>query len=155
MDKIISGPHVGWPHNPCRLGYPQRFTAGDKSSNGPQSGEWGIQPCRLEDPQHFTTADKIRIGPHMGGLATQPMLSGGSPTLRNGGQGQKWPTNGRMGYITPVCLSVWGPQHFTPGDKIRSGSRSTTTLPNDVAPWDAMVSILPCCHIFKRVCHAF
>ena len=34
-------------------------------------------------------------------------------------------------------------------------SRSATTVPNDPAPGDIMVSILPCWHIFERVCRAF
>ena len=29
---------AGWLHNPCRLGGPQRFKAGDKISSGPQMG---------------------------------------------------------------------------------------------------------------------
>ena len=29
----------------------------------------------------------------------------GSPTLQSGGQNQKWPTSGQIGYITPA---VWG-----------------------------------------------
>ena len=54
----------------------------------------------------------------MHGLATSPLPSRGSPTLQSGGQNQKWPTNGRFGYIT---IAVWGLQHFRAGDKIRSG----------------------------------
>ena len=39
----------------------------------------------------------------------------GSPTLHSGGQNQKGPTSGQIGYI------AGGPQHFTAGDKIRKG----------------------------------
>ena len=46
-----------------------------------------------------------------------PCHLGGSPTLQSGGESKQWPTNGRIGYITPA---VWGPQLFRAGDKNRS-----------------------------------
>ena len=41
----------------------------------------------------------------MGKVATYPLPPRGSPPLRSGGQNQKWPTGGQLGYIT---LAAWG-----------------------------------------------
>ena len=38
----------------------------------------------------------------MGKLATSPLPYRGSPPLQSGGQNQKWPTNGQIGYLTPA-----------------------------------------------------
>ena len=47
-----------------------------------------------------------------------PYRLGGSPTLQSGGQNHKWPTSGRIGYITHTVCG--GPQRFRAGDKISS-----------------------------------
>ena len=124
---------VNWIHNPCHLGRPQRFKAGDKIISGPQLGKvaitpalWGVpnasaqgtesrvahkwaqwlhNPCRLGGPQRCRAGDKISSGPQVGLVATQPLPSWGSLMLQSGGQNQKWPTGRFGGYIT---LAVWG-----------------------------------------------
>ena len=83
----------------------------------------------------------------MGKVATSPLPSRGSPTLRSGGEKQKWPTSGQSGYVTPAVSWIpsasergtksevahkWArwlhhlcrlgdPHRFKAGDKIRSG----------------------------------
>ena len=53
----------------------------------------------------------------MGGLATTPLLFGGSATLHSGGQNQRWPMNGRIGYITATVCGARNALEW--GDKIR------------------------------------
>ena len=60
-----------------------------------------------------------------------PCRLGGFPTLRSGGQNQKWPASGQGGYIT---LAASGDSHcFRAGGKIRSGPQvgkvATSPLP--------------------------
>ena len=82
-----------WLHNPCLLGCPQRFKAGEKISSGPQVGRvpntseqgaksevahkcasWLHNPCLLGGPQpgphSFRAGHKIRSGAQMGRVAT-------------------------------------------------------------------------------------
>ena len=63
---------------------------------------WLHHPCRLGGPQCFIAGDKIKSVPQVGGLATSLLPSRGSAMLHSRGQNQKWPTNGRIGYITPT-----------------------------------------------------
>ena len=42
----------------------------------------------------------------MGRLATSPMPNRGSPPLQSGGQNQKWPTSGPIGYLTPAVSGI-------------------------------------------------
>ena len=122
---------------------------GTKSEVAHKWAEWLHHTCHVrEGPQRFREGDKIRIGPHVGGLTTSRPPYGGSPTLQSGGQNQKWPTSGQVGYITPAmcgrvpkasergskselahkwadwlhhtCHLQEGPQHFREGDKIRT-----------------------------------
>ena len=63
-----------WPHNPCCLGGPHRFTA-RRGAESQAAHKWAKRlhnPCRM----------------------------GGSPRLQSGGQNQRWPTMGQGGYIT-------------------------------------------------------
>ena len=122
-----------WLNHPCRMGGPQHFRAGDKIRSGPQMGGLATSPmpygrsptlhrgdglrsgpqmdglatspCRMGGPHRFRLVDTITSGLQVGRLATSPLLYGGSPTLESGGQNEKWPTNGQIGYITPA---VWG-----------------------------------------------
>ena len=41
----------------------------------------------------------------MGRLASEPLPYGGFPKLHSGGQNEKWPTSGRIGYMPPAA---WG-----------------------------------------------
>ena len=54
-----------WRNNPCRLGGPQHFTAGENITSGPPMGV-----VALRGPQHFKVGDKIRSGPRMSVVAT-------------------------------------------------------------------------------------
>ena len=63
--------------------------------------DWLHNPCRLGGPQRFRAGDKIRKG-RMGNITTT--ILGGSPTLQSGGQNQKWPTCGRIGYMRSSVL---------------------------------------------------
>ena len=49
----------------------------------------------------------------MGERATLPLLYWGSPPLQSGGQNQKWPPSGQIGYLTPAVSGIptaseWG-----------------------------------------------
>ena len=92
-------------HNPCRPQGPQHLRAGDKTSFGPQVGGLAISALPSAGPQHLRGGYEINSGPQMGGLATEPMQSRESPHLHIGGQNRKWPTGGRIGYVTPA---IWG-----------------------------------------------
>ena len=100
----------------------------------------------------------------MDGFATSPLPFGGSPTLQSRGQNHKWPTSGRIGYITPAVWGVpnalergtksevahkWADwlrhpcrmgvhQRFRAGDKIRGGPQvdgmATSPLPYGGSP---------------------
>ena len=129
-----------------------------------QWADWVPHFCRMGVPQRFTAGDKITRGPQRGGLATSPLPYGGSPTLQKGGQNQKWPTNGWIGYITPAAWGVrnplepaktpevahmgadWlhhpcrmgRPQHFRAGDNTKRGPQvgrlAASPMPNGGFP---------------------
>ena len=94
----------------------------------PLPASFGGRPCHHPRRASFTSpcvtslwADpgaskwgEIRGGPRMGGLAATPLPYGGSPKLQSGGQNQKWPTSGPIGYITPA---VWGSPTLHNGGK--------------------------------------
>ena len=82
-----------WLHHPRRQGIPNASECGTKSQLAHKRGDW---------------------------QATSLLLSpGGLPTLHSGRQNQRWPTNGRIGYIT----SGVGVDHqcFGERNKIRKG----------------------------------
>ena len=138
-----------WLHHPCRLGGPQRVTAGGQNQNWPSSGQGGyITPAASGVPTASERGDRMRIGPQVGKVATSPLPPGGSPPhqsggpesevahkwarwlhhscrlggphrFRAGGQNQNWPTSGQGGYITPAAWGV--PSASQPGDRIRIG----------------------------------
>ena len=58
-----------WLHNPCRLGDPFRFTAGDQIKGGPQVARWLNNPYRLRGPLRFRAEDEITSGPQVGKVA--------------------------------------------------------------------------------------
>ena len=137
-----------WLRNPCRLGAPLRFRAGDKIRSGPlvgkvatsplpprgspplQSGgrnqKWPtcgqrgyVTPAASGIPSASEQGGKIRSGPLVGKVATSPLPPRGSPPLQSGGQNQKWPTCGQGGYVTPAASGI--PSASEQGGKIRSG----------------------------------
>ena len=100
----------------------------------------------------------------MGKVATSPLPYRGAPPLQSGGQNQKWPTSGQIGYLTPAVsgsptalergakstvADKWAkwrphpcrigvPHRFRAGGKIRSGPQggkvATSPLPYRGAP---------------------
>ena len=181
-----------WLPHPCRIGDPRRFRAGGKIRSGPQVGKlatsplpyrgspppargaksevahkwanWLPHPCRIGDPRRFRAGGKIRSSPQVGKLATSPLQYRGSPPLQRGGQNQKWPTSGQIGYLTPAVSGIpaasqrgaksevthkWAnwlphpcrigdPHRFRAGGKIRSGPQegklATSPLPYRESP---------------------
>ena len=63
---------------------------------------WLPHPCRIGEPHRLRAGGKIRSGPQVGKLATSPLPYQGTPTPQSGGQNQKWPTSGQIGYLTPA-----------------------------------------------------
>ena len=134
--KIRSGPQVGklatsplpyrgtprlqsggqnqkWPTSgqigyltPAVLGIPTASERGAKSEVAHKWAKWLPHPCRIGDPHRFRTGGKIRSGPQVGKLATSPLPYPGSPPLQSGGQNQKWPTSGKIGYLTPAVSGI-------------------------------------------------
>ena len=122
---------ANWLPHPCRIGEPHRLRAGGKIRSGPQVGKlatsplpyrgappprsggqnqkwptsglnWLPHPCRIGEPHRLRAGGKIRSGPQVGKLATSPLPYRGAPPPRSGGQNQKWPTSGQIGYLTPA-----------------------------------------------------
>ena len=156
---------ANWLPHPCRIGDPHRCRAGGKIRSGPQvgklatsplpyrvapplqsggqnqkwptSGQIGyLTPCRIGDPHRCRAGGKIRSGPQVGKLATSPLPYRGAPPLQSGGQNQKWPTSGQIGYLTPCRIG--DPHRCRAGGKIRSGPQvgkvATSPLPYRGSP---------------------
>ena len=182
-----------WLPHPCRIGDPHRFRAWGQNQMWPTSGQngyitpavsgiptasergaksevahkWAIwlpRPCRIWDPHRFRAGASIRGGPQVGEVATSPLPYRGSPPLQSGGQNQKWPTSGQIGYLTPAVSGIptasergaksevahkWAkwlprpcrigdPHRFKAGGKIRSGPQvgkvPTSPLPYRGSP---------------------
>ena len=192
--KIRSGPQVGklatsplpyrgspplqsggqnqkWPTSrksgyltPAVSGIPAALERGAKSEVAHKWANWLPHPCRIGDPRRFRAGGKIRSGPQVGKLATSPLPYRGSPPLQSGGQNQKWPTSGQIGYLTPAVSGIpaalergaksevahkWAnwlphpcrigdPRRFRAGGKIRSGPQenklATSPLPYRGSP---------------------
>ena len=160
------GQNQKWPTSgqsgyltPAVSGIPAASERGAKSEVAHNWANWLPHPCRIGDPHHFRAGGKIRSGPQVGKLATSPLPYRGSPPLQSGGQNQKWPTSGQIGYLTPAVSGIpaaskrgaksevahkwanWLPHHCSIGDprpssaggKIRSdpqvGKSATSPLP--------------------------
>ena len=134
--KIRSGPQVGkvatsplpyrgapplqsggqnqkWPTSgqsgyltPAVSGIPTAAERGAKSEVAHKWAKWLPHPCRIGDPLRFKARGKIRSGPQVGKLATSPLPYRGAPPLQSGGQNQKWPTSGQIGYLTPAVSGI-------------------------------------------------
>ena len=120
-----------WLPHPCRIGGAPPLQSGGQNQKWPTSGQsgyltpavsgspttaergakpevahkwakWLPHPCRIGDPHRCRAGGKMRSGPQAGKLATSPLPYRGAPPLQSGGQNQKWPTNGRSGYLTPA-----------------------------------------------------
>ena len=123
-----------WLCHPCRLGGPQCLTAGDKIRTGPQVGgmatsplptrgsptpqsgsqnqKWPmsgrisyVSPAVMGVPNASKRGTKSEVAHKWADWLCHPRRLGWSPMLWSGGQNQKWPTSGRINYVTPA---VWG-----------------------------------------------
>ena len=177
--KIRSGPQVGematsplpyrgapplqsggqnqkWPTSgqigyltPAVSGSPTAAERGAKSQVAYKWAKWLPHPCRIGEPHRCRAGGKIRSGPQVGKLATSSLPYRGAPSLQSGGQNQKWPTSGQIGYLTPAVSGIptaskrgaksevahkWAnwlphpcrigdPHHFRAGGKIRSSAQ--------------------------------
>ena len=109
-----------WLHHPCCLGAPQRSKAVDKIKIGPTCGRIGYITLAVSGvPNAAKQGTKSKVGQHVGGLATSPLLSRVSPTLRSGGRNQNRAHMWAVWLHHPCCLG--GPQRFKAEDKIRIG----------------------------------
>ena len=126
---------ANWLPHPCRIGDSLRFRAGGQNQKWPTSGQigyltpavsgiptaaergaksevahkwakWLPHPCRIGEPHRCRAGDRIRSGPQVGEVATSPLPYRGAPPLQSGGQNQKWPTSGQIGYLTPAVSGI-------------------------------------------------
>ena len=79
---------------------------GAKSEVAHKWANWLPHPCRIGDPHRLRAGGKIRSGPQVGKLATSPLPYRGAPPPQSGGQNQKWPTSGQIGYLTPAVSGI-------------------------------------------------
>ena len=107
------GQNYKWPTSgqigyltPAVSGIPAAAERGAKLEVAHKWANWLPHPCRIGDPRRFRAGGKIRSGPQVGKLATSPLPYWGSPPLQSGGQNQKWPTSGRIGYLTPAVSGI-------------------------------------------------
>ena len=149
---------------PAVSGSPTAAERGAKSEVAHKWANWLPHPCRIGEPHRFRAGGKIRSGPQVGKLATSPLPYRGAPPLQSGGQNQKWPTSGQIGYLTPAVSGsptaaergaksevahLWAnwlphpcrigePHRFRAGGEIRSGPQvgklATSPLPYRGAP---------------------
>ena len=149
---------------PAVSGIPTASERGAKSEVAHKWANWLPHPCRIGDPRRFRARGKITSGPQVGKVATSPLPYRGSPLLQSGGQNQKWPTSGQIGYLTPAVSGIptaaergaksevahkWAnglphpwrigdPHRFRAGGKIRSGPQvgemATSPLPYRGSP---------------------
>ena len=166
-----AGQNQKWPTSgqigyltPAVSGSPTASERGAKSEVAHKWANWLPHPCRIGDPHRFRAGGKIRSGPQVGKLATSPLPYRGAPPLQSGGQNQKWPTSGQIGYLTPAVSGsptasergaksevahkwanwlphpcrIGDPHRFRAGGKIRSGPQvgklATSPLPYRGAP---------------------
>ena len=103
------GQNQKWPTSwrngyltPAVSGIPTAAERGTKSEVAHKWAKWLPHPCRIEDPHRCRAGGKITSGPQVGEMATSPLPYRGAPPLQSGGQNQKWPTSGQIGYLTPA-----------------------------------------------------
>ena len=163
--KIRSGPQVGklatsplpyrgspplqsggqnqkWPTSgqigyltPAVSGIPAAAERGAKLEVAHKWANWLPHPCRIGDPRRCRAGGKIRSGPQVGKLATSPLPYRGSPPLRSGGQNQKWPTSGQIGYLTPAVSGI--PAAAERGAKLEVAHKWANWLPHPCRIGDA------------------
>ena len=149
---------------PAVSGSPDASGRGAKSEVAHKWANWLPHPCRMGELHRLRAGGKIRSGPQVGKLATSPLPYRRAPPPQSGGQNQKWPTSGQIGYLTPAVSESptasergaesevahkWAnwlphpcrirePHRFRAGGKIRSGPQvgelATSGLPYRRAP---------------------
>ena len=109
----IGGQNQKWPTSeqsgyltPAVSGIPTASERGAKSEVAHKWAKWLPHPCRIGDPHRCRSGGKIRSGPQVSKVATSPLPYQGSPPLQSGGQNQKWPTSGQIGYLTPAVSGI-------------------------------------------------
>ena len=107
------GQNQKWPTSgqsgyltPAVPGSPTAAERGAKSEVAHKWANWLPHPCRIGDPHRCRAGGRIRSGPQVGKLATSPLPYWGAPPLQSGGQNQKWPTSGQIGYLTPAVSGI-------------------------------------------------
>ena len=145
-----------WLPHPCRIGDPRRFRAGGKIRSGrqmgkmatsplpdrgspllqsggqnqkwPTSGQGGYLPPAVSGfPTASERGAKSEVA-HKRELATSPLPYRGSPPLQSGGQNQKWPTKGKIGYLTPAVSG--DSRRFRAGEKSEVAHKGANWLPH-------------------------
>ena len=100
------GPQMGGLATPpLPYGGSPTLHSGRQKQKCPTSVWIGFVTPAAWSPQPFIAGDKIRSGRQVGTWPILPRPSEVSQALQSGGQNQKWPTSGRIGYITPA---LWG-----------------------------------------------
>ena len=87
-------------------GIPAASERGAISEVAHEWAKWLPHPSRIGDPRRYRAGGQIRNGPQVGKLATSPLPYRASPPLQSGGQNQKWPTSGQIGYLTPAASGI-------------------------------------------------
>ena len=137
------GQNLKWPTSgrigyltPAVSGSPTASERGAKSEVAHKWANWLPHPCRIREPQRLRAGGKIRSGPQVGELATSPLPYRGAPPPQSGGQNQKWPTSGQIGYLTPAVSG--SPTASEPGAKSEVAHKwanwLTSPLPYQGAP---------------------
>ena len=129
------GQNQKWPTSgqigyltPAVSGIPAAAERGAKSEVAHKWANWLPHPCRIGDPRRCRAGGKIRSGPQVGKLATSPLPYRGSPPLHSGGQNQKWPTSGQIGYLTPAVSGI--PAAAERGAKLEVAHKWANWLPH-------------------------
>ena len=98
---------ANWLPHPLPYRGSPPLQSGGQNQKWPTSGQIGyLTPAVLGIPTACTAWGKIRSGPQVGKLATSPLPYRGSPPVQSGGQNQKWPTSGQIGYLTPAVSGI-------------------------------------------------
>ena len=122
---------ANWLPHPCRIGDPHRFKAGGKIRSGPLVGKVATSPLPYRGSPPLRSGGQNQKWPTSGQSGYLTPAVSGSPTasergaksevahkwakwlphpcrigephrFRSGGQNQKWPTSGQIGYLTPA-----------------------------------------------------
>ena len=128
--KIRSGPQVGkLATSPLPYRGSPPLQSGGQNQKWPTRGQSGyLTPAVSGIPTAAERGGKIRSAPQVGNVATSPLPYRGSPPLQSGGQNQKWPTSGQIGYLTPAVSGI--PTAAEPGAKSEVPHKWAKWLPH-------------------------